>query len=90
MATEKAKGSDDFTPSEWLRIITSEAVSARQIALMEGCSVRTACKIVEKLNGGHHKFAHHKCRTDTYLATYRYTTREKELQLIYGKEKKND
>lgn len=74
----------EITPSDWLRILTNNTMSAKDVAMCEGCSIKTARKIVETLNGYHREYAHHRCGTDDYLVKYRGTSRAQELRLIYG------
>jgi len=75
---------NELTPSEWMRIITSSVISAKQIASCEGCGIKAARAIVQNINGGHQKNASYICSTDAYLEKYRKTSRMIELRLIYG------
>lgn len=75
---------NELTPSEWLRVITSNHITAQQIAMCEGCGIKAARAIVASLNGGHLKNASYICDTDAYLEKYRKTSRMIELRLIYG------
>jgi len=67
-----------------LRIITSTTITAQQVALAEGCDIRTARAIVQNLNGEHRKGTAYTCNTDAYLERHRGTNRLYELSLIYG------
>lgn len=75
----------ELTPNEWLRILTSNVITANDIALCEGCHPRTAKKIVMELNGGFHRDGtQYTCGLDDYLEKYKHTNKTKELRAIYG------
>ena len=74
----------DLRPSDWLRVITNKYITADQIALVEGCDIRTARRIIDKVSGiKHEKGLPWQCLTDDYLKKIRGTNRKTELSYIF-------
>lgn len=77
-------GKRELTPSEWLRILTNNQIDASDIALCEGCTIKTARQIVLGLTGQHKRGTPYVCRLDDYLLKHKHTTKRAELRAIYG------
>lgn len=73
----------ELTPTEWLRVLTKNSITAEEISMVEGCSLNTARKIIQSITD-HRKGLPWVAPTDTYLKAYRQTDRKTELALIYG------
>lgn len=78
-------GKRTLTPSEWLRILTSNIITASDIALVQGCDIKTARRIADELSAGRHRpNATHTCPLESYLQKYKYTSKREEMKAIYG------
>lgn len=74
---------NELTPGVWLRILTKATLTDKDIALIEGCSLKTAQRRVMSITN-HRNGMPYVCRTDAYLKAYRGTDRKTEIQNIYG------
>ena len=74
----------NFTPSDYLRILTKSSISAREVSLIEGCDIKTARAIISSLCDRHVKGMNYTCDTDLYLSKRRGTDRRTELKNIFG------
>lgn len=74
----------ELTPGTLLRILTSNVIDAKDIALLQGCNIKTARKIADDLSGTHLANSHHRCGLDDYLEKYKKTTKCELLHQIYS------
>lgn len=74
----------ELTPSEWLRILTGNIITASDIAMVQGCDIRTARSIADSISGKHRKNTTHSCDLNEYLKRYKHTTKREEIRAIYG------